>query len=179
MCSSDLIKAVIRNASILLDRIENKDKTLDEDRKKKNDIIINIVNGFINDTSLNLNDDTFFGQNGLLKKKIEGDYEVYYIKNVALFRDSLIPETNINTGYHGTSLYNAKPILDGGFQGDNLKGYNMKSFYNKDKIFFSDNFEVGKEYATIINADGVIFSVNLDNYSVYKREHLLDRKSVV
>lgn len=158
-------KAIVINTIIDTDNIEYD--------KEKNEKIIELFNRIITDKDMNLHniEDNF--------NVVENNNKIEYrVKNIPIFWDSVKPIKYSNSAYHGTTVWAAQNILQMGKLLPKNRigiGATADTFFNQDRIFFTQDFKESVDYAKRWKKEKeyVILEVDLFNYDVYKRKHLI------
>lgn len=160
---SEFINAVVAETNIELERKIHNDDNLHVDDYVKANKIIYIVYELIQDL------DEENPNNNL--KVIETINQIEYkIKGITLFADDTFP-TEKNFIFHGTTLRSARNI----YIMKRLFTRSNGEFYNKNKIFFSDNLEDAKNYALRNTTDDIhiIFKIDTKGIELFRRKHLI------
>lgn len=172
----EFVKAIVDNSNIHYQRKMEHDYKLYEDREKRNNSILYIVQE-IKNGSVNLD---YHSIKDNFKVAEKDDKTEYSVLNQVLFYDSKQAKSIGNTLYHGTTLVNAKNIIE--MNRLMPKQYDLTfsadELFNKDKIFFTNNIQDSKQYAKRFGYDKhhVIFEFDLSDYDLFERDHVVARR---
>ncbi|WP_129598431.1 hypothetical protein [Anaerophilus nitritogenes] len=173
---NEFVKAVVDNTNIHYQRKLKNDNTLYVDREKRNNRICYLMQEYKNgNESIDYEDI----RNNFTTTEKE-DRTEYNVLEQTLFYD-LKQGVRVEKAYHGTTLANAKNIIEMGKmlpkQFDLT--YTADELFNRNKIFFTDNLEDSITYAKRFNYNDkhIIFEFSMKDIELYERKHIVAERA--